>query len=207
VTSVINRYYDPSTDQFLSIDPDVATTDQPYVFTNDNPLNSEDPEGSRPTGLSPFADRWPNGNLQDEVTRYLGSDVGVEEGSSASKIVFYDVDDPAKQVIYDVTNDDFRIARVSNGDWEYYDRENDTWGTNDELGSQGLENSHYANTGDTYSSADDAAQQLSNGGLSAGDDDGGDGGDDFGALGDLGLFLLFPSINQLVPPSTRPQKA
>ncbi len=45
VTSVINRYYDPATDQFLSVDPDVATTNQPYVFTNDDPLNSEDPLG------------------------------------------------------------------------------------------------------------------------------------------------------------------
>jgi RHS repeat-associated protein len=42
---LVNRYYDPTTDQFLSIDPDVATTDQPYVFTNDNPLNEEDPLG------------------------------------------------------------------------------------------------------------------------------------------------------------------
>jgi hypothetical protein len=45
VTSVVNRYYDPTTDQFLSIDPDMATTDQPYVFTNDDPLNAEDPMG------------------------------------------------------------------------------------------------------------------------------------------------------------------
>ena len=42
---LINRYYDPTTDQFLSIDPDVATTDQPYVFTDDDPLNAEDPLG------------------------------------------------------------------------------------------------------------------------------------------------------------------
>ncbi len=42
---LINRYYDPATDQFLSIDPDVATTNQPYVFTNDNPLNFTDPSG------------------------------------------------------------------------------------------------------------------------------------------------------------------
>jgi hypothetical protein len=41
----INRYYDPTTDQFLSVDPDVAQTDQPYVFTNDNPLNATDPLG------------------------------------------------------------------------------------------------------------------------------------------------------------------
>jgi hypothetical protein len=41
----INRYYDPSTDQFLSVDPDVQVTDQPYAFVNDNPLNAEDPLG------------------------------------------------------------------------------------------------------------------------------------------------------------------
>ena len=46
VTSVVNRYYDPTTDEFLSIDQDVATTDQPYVFTNDDPLNAEDPLGN-----------------------------------------------------------------------------------------------------------------------------------------------------------------
>jgi hypothetical protein len=49
ITSVVNRYYDPSTDQFVSIDPDVAGTDQPYVFSNDNPLNSVDPLGMMPS--------------------------------------------------------------------------------------------------------------------------------------------------------------
>lgn len=34
-----------STDQFISIDPAVAQTNQPYVFVNDNPLNAEDPLG------------------------------------------------------------------------------------------------------------------------------------------------------------------
>jgi hypothetical protein len=51
-----NRYYDPSTDQFLSVDPDVATTNEPYVFTNDDPLNAEDPLGLgafKPLTLSP----------------------------------------------------------------------------------------------------------------------------------------------------------
>ena len=41
----INRYYVPATDQFLSIDPDVQTTDQPYAFVNDDPLNRSDPLG------------------------------------------------------------------------------------------------------------------------------------------------------------------
>ena len=45
VTSVINRYYDPATDQFISVDPAVAQTNLPYLFTNDDPLNATDPLG------------------------------------------------------------------------------------------------------------------------------------------------------------------
>ena len=43
--SVLNRYYDPSTDSFISVDPMVQETDQPYVFVNDDPLNNDDPLG------------------------------------------------------------------------------------------------------------------------------------------------------------------
>ncbi len=42
---LINRYYDPTNDQFLSVDPMVEQTNQPYAFVNDNPLNSTDPLG------------------------------------------------------------------------------------------------------------------------------------------------------------------
>jgi hypothetical protein len=41
----VDRYYDPSTDQFLSVDPDVSETGQPYAFTGDDPLNATDPTG------------------------------------------------------------------------------------------------------------------------------------------------------------------
>jgi RHS repeat-associated protein len=39
------RYYDPSTGQFLSRDPAVATTREPYTYVDDNPLNGVDPSG------------------------------------------------------------------------------------------------------------------------------------------------------------------
>jgi RHS repeat-associated protein len=42
---LINRYYDPSTSQFLGVDPDLAETGQPYSYSGDDPLNSEDPLG------------------------------------------------------------------------------------------------------------------------------------------------------------------
>ena len=40
---LVYRYYDPSTEQFLSIDPLVAETGQPYAFASDDPLNATDP--------------------------------------------------------------------------------------------------------------------------------------------------------------------
>jgi hypothetical protein len=43
----VGRYYDPFTEQFLSVDPDVAETGQPYEFTGDDPLNATDPLGLR----------------------------------------------------------------------------------------------------------------------------------------------------------------
>jgi hypothetical protein len=45
VRQLVDRYYDPTTDQFLSVDPDLAETGQPYAFTGDDPLNKTDPLG------------------------------------------------------------------------------------------------------------------------------------------------------------------
>jgi RHS repeat-associated protein len=47
---LINRYYDPTTDLFLSVDPMVSQTNQPYAFVNDNPLNSTDSLGTEACG-------------------------------------------------------------------------------------------------------------------------------------------------------------
>jgi RHS repeat-associated protein len=40
-----NRYYDPTTGQFLSVDPLNAMTQQPYSYTDDDPINGTDPTG------------------------------------------------------------------------------------------------------------------------------------------------------------------
>ncbi|MGA2037590.1 MAG: IPT/TIG domain-containing protein, partial [Acidimicrobiales bacterium] len=42
---LINRYYDPTTGQFLSVDPLVAQTGQPYEYVNGDPINEADPLG------------------------------------------------------------------------------------------------------------------------------------------------------------------
>ena len=41
----VNRYYDPSTGQFLSVDPLVGITDQPYEYVGGDPVNGSDPSG------------------------------------------------------------------------------------------------------------------------------------------------------------------
>jgi hypothetical protein len=70
----INRYYDPSVNQFLSVDPDVQTTDEPYVFTNDDPLNVEDP-----LGLSGYV------GVPTRCTKNCGGDVVKAVVSTAAK--------------------------------------------------------------------------------------------------------------------------
>ena len=42
---LMNRYYDPATAQFISVDPLVAKTAQPYSYAGDNPINASDPSG------------------------------------------------------------------------------------------------------------------------------------------------------------------
>jgi hypothetical protein len=39
------REYDPSTGQFMSVDPLVSATHEPYVYAGDNPLNYRDRSG------------------------------------------------------------------------------------------------------------------------------------------------------------------
>lgn len=42
---LINRYYDPTTGQFINIDPDIASTGQAYTYAGDNPVDETDPSG------------------------------------------------------------------------------------------------------------------------------------------------------------------
>jgi RHS repeat-associated protein len=54
---LINRYYDPGTGQFLSVDAAVSQTGQPYAYAGGNPVNATDPNGlwqfAIPSGQNP----------------------------------------------------------------------------------------------------------------------------------------------------------
>jgi RHS repeat-associated protein len=45
------RYYDPQTAQFLTVDPLVGLTQQPYGYSGNNPTNASDPSGLATGGL------------------------------------------------------------------------------------------------------------------------------------------------------------
>ncbi len=51
---LVNRYYDPSTGQFLSVDPLVGVTDQPYQYVGGDPVNGSDPNGMCASGIGQF---------------------------------------------------------------------------------------------------------------------------------------------------------
>ncbi len=42
---LVHRYYDPATEQFLSVDPLADETGTPYAFTGGDPVNGSDPSG------------------------------------------------------------------------------------------------------------------------------------------------------------------
>jgi len=46
-----HRYYDPTTGEFLTVDPDVASTKQPYTYAGDDPVNATDPSGEKTIGV------------------------------------------------------------------------------------------------------------------------------------------------------------
>ncbi len=43
--SLVNRYYDPTTGEFMTVDPDLAETGQPYQYAGGDPVNESDPSG------------------------------------------------------------------------------------------------------------------------------------------------------------------
>jgi RHS repeat-associated protein len=45
---LISRYYDPLTGQFISVDPDVSQTQDPYGYAAGDPVNTIDPTGTLP---------------------------------------------------------------------------------------------------------------------------------------------------------------
>jgi RHS repeat-associated protein len=76
-----NRVYDPTTAQFLSLDPLEKLTREPYSYVEDNPLNAADPTGLCSDGsLSGFLDCFnpvSSGNLAYKGAVALNNATGI----------------------------------------------------------------------------------------------------------------------------------
>ena len=80
---VDHRYYDPSTDQFISVDPLVSQTGQPFSFANDNPVNGSDPSG---LVCVDALDPWSSGFGQCWSSGYSTAGHGALVGAGAATI-------------------------------------------------------------------------------------------------------------------------
>jgi RHS repeat-associated protein len=74
---LINRYYDPATGQFLSIDPAVGQTGEPYSYAGGDPVSASDPEGLWQVGI-PSQQNPDSSELQFQS--WVGTILGVPEG-------------------------------------------------------------------------------------------------------------------------------
>jgi RHS repeat-associated protein len=76
---LINRYYDPATGQFISVDPEVANTLEPYAYTAGDPVSESDPTGLfSPAAAARWADQnygndphGPGGRFGDDCTDFV----------------------------------------------------------------------------------------------------------------------------------------
>jgi hypothetical protein len=56
----VHRYYDPQTGQFLTVDPAVAKTGEPFSYAVGDPVNLSDPSGLQGGGGGNYWDRHPS---------------------------------------------------------------------------------------------------------------------------------------------------
>jgi RHS repeat-associated protein len=55
---LLNRYYDPATGQFISVDPALTQTRQPYEYASGNPVSNTDPSGQFLNGYAYCSGGW-----------------------------------------------------------------------------------------------------------------------------------------------------
>ena len=98
----VNRYYDPITGQFMSVDPLVTKTHQAYVYTSDNPVNISDPTGALGSRASEHVEGTCGTSFMD-VSAYasgrVSADIGFFDLCFDADFVsatawFFDVSDP-----------------------------------------------------------------------------------------------------------------
>ena len=97
----IHRYYDTETDQFLSVDPAVATTGQPYAFAGNDLLNATDPSGLRWFNVNGW--QWYTGHKYDYLCggEQYTSHCGGPSGGGGEEVMAYLAAEEEQQEVWD----------------------------------------------------------------------------------------------------------
>jgi hypothetical protein len=105
--SLVGRYYDPGTGQFISVDPLVNETGQPYAYTGDDPVNGTDPLGLCTTKAYGYLYAGPCATTGAEA---IAAENGIQAASQRTGILG-DIEsgikryDPAYQALEDYQNE------------------------------------------------------------------------------------------------------
>ena len=79
---LINRYYDPAAGQFLSVDPEVGQTQDPYGYAAGNPVGNTDPSGMDPS-------EWPvNGYSCAQRFKWCDMFLKISPGAESSLVTY-----------------------------------------------------------------------------------------------------------------------
>ena len=139
--TLVHRYYDPTTGQFLTVDPLVDETGQAYGYTGDDPANESDPLGlyfgqgfldsirhhvaagyDRASQLTDTGYDWANGQLNNigcengMGTGIFGSafDCGTSEASSSCPVFSITFQEDMDRAKANYNRDFSRITRALN---------------------------------------------------------------------------------------------
>ena len=99
------RVYDPSTAQFLTVDPDIASTGEPYSYGVDNPVYSSDPSGLLSLGgLFNDAEQWVSEHAPE---------IGIQAGIVIVGVLTDGVAVPELEAVAEGTDETVVIGKVA----------------------------------------------------------------------------------------------
>ena len=115
---LVNRYYDPSTEQFISVDPLVSQTGQPFSYAGDDPVNESDPSGADDDPSSPAS--GPSGAPDSLSQQQIVADTGQLEHGGVKALADDALQDLNQQCIEQLSESQQRsyyryLARLPKG--------------------------------------------------------------------------------------------
>ena len=130
---LIGRYYDPTTGQFLCVDPDVRDSGVGYAYADDNPVSDSDPTGQAARFINPYGcgvyvgnAHWQNGQRATNTVKVNASILNCREEPEWGiitvilwKVGFLDEDNHNEEMTtVTSTESAFHYQKPSAGGWQ-----------------------------------------------------------------------------------------